>query len=64
MYLRQVEGLEVGSPKGAARAHVPIVSVPVHVYYPPPQDRVSHYRPFRDTVRIILVVLGLIFRLW
>lgn len=48
----------------AVRANVAIVSVPVQTYYPPPEDRVSHYRPFRDTVRIILVVLGLIFRLW
>jgi glycosyltransferase involved in cell wall biosynthesis len=48
----------------AARANMPIVSVPVQVYYPLPQERVSHYQPFRDTVRIIFVVLGLIFRLW
>jgi glycosyltransferase involved in cell wall biosynthesis len=48
----------------AAREGLPIVSVPVQVYYPPPRERASHYRPFRDTVRIIFVVLGLIFRLW
>lgn len=48
----------------AARAGVPIRSVPVRVYYPPAKERVSHYRPWVDTVRIIFVVLGLIFRLW
>lgn len=47
----------------AARAGVPIRSVPVDVDYPPIAERRSHYRPFVDTVRIIFVVLGLIFRL-
>ncbi len=47
----------------AARAGVPIRSIPVRVYYPPIDERVSHYRPWRDTVRIIRVVLGLILRL-
>lgn len=44
----------------AARAGLNIVSVPVRAYYPPPAERVSHYRPFLDTVRIIRVVLRLI----
>ena len=48
----------------AARAGLEIRSVPVHTYYPPPRQRLSHYRPVLDTVRIIFVVLGLIFRLW
>lgn len=48
----------------AARAGIPIRSVPVRVYYPPIAERVSHFRPFVDTLRIILVVLGLILRLW
>ncbi len=48
----------------AARASVPIRSVPVKTFYPPVQERVSHFRPVRDTVRIIFVVLGLIFRVW
>jgi len=46
----------------AARAGMPIHSVPVDVYYPPPAERVSHYAPWRDTLRIIGVVLGLILR--
>jgi glycosyltransferase involved in cell wall biosynthesis len=48
----------------AARAGVPIRSVPVKVYYPPVGEHTSHYRRVVDTVRIIFVVLGLIFRLW
>lgn len=47
----------------AVRAGIPIRSVAVEVYYPPAKERISHYRPFVDTVRIIFVVLGLIFRL-
>jgi glycosyltransferase involved in cell wall biosynthesis len=48
----------------AARAGMEIRSVPVRVYYPPVEERVSHFRPFLDTVRIVFVVLGLIFRIW
>lgn len=44
----------------AARGGLQIVSVPVRAYYPPPAERVSHFRPFRDTIRIIRVVLRLI----
>ncbi|MBI1817510.1 MAG: glycosyltransferase family 2 protein [Deltaproteobacteria bacterium] len=47
----------------AARAGLTIRSAPVDVYYPPADERVSHFRPFLDTVRIIFVVLGLIFRI-
>jgi glycosyltransferase involved in cell wall biosynthesis len=48
----------------AVRAGMAIHSVPVRVYYPPIAERVSHFRGFVDTVRIIFVVLGLIFRVW
>lgn len=44
----------------AVRAGLRVESVPVRVYYPPPAERVSHYRGFRDTLRIIFTVLGLI----
>jgi glycosyltransferase involved in cell wall biosynthesis len=44
----------------AARGGMQIVSVPVRTYYPPPAERVSHFRPFVDTVRIIRIVLRLI----
>jgi len=41
----------------AARAGIPIVGTPVRVHYPPPAERVSHYDPWRDTLRIIAVTL-------
>jgi glycosyltransferase involved in cell wall biosynthesis len=44
----------------AARGGLRVRSVPVAAYYPPAHARVSHYRPFVDTVRIIAVVLRLI----
>jgi len=48
----------------AVRAGLKVISVPVRVYNPPIATRVSHFRPVVDTIRIIFVVLGLIFRLW
>jgi glycosyltransferase involved in cell wall biosynthesis len=48
----------------ASRAGLPILSVPVTVHYPPPEERLSHYRKVRDTARIVLVVLGLMLRVW
>jgi glycosyltransferase involved in cell wall biosynthesis len=44
----------------AARGGMLITSVPVQAYYPPPHERVSHFRPVVDTVRIIVLVLRLI----
>src|SRR2546430_1208585 len=41
----------------AARRGMPVVGVPVDVHYPPVAERVSHYRPWRDTLRVIGVVL-------
>ena len=32
-----------------------IKSIPVSVYYPPPNERISHFRPFKDTVRISIL---------
>jgi glycosyltransferase involved in cell wall biosynthesis len=46
----------------AARAGIPIRSVPVETYYPPPAERISHYRKWRDTLRIIRVVLPFLIR--
>jgi glycosyltransferase involved in cell wall biosynthesis len=48
----------------AARARLEIVSSPTRVYYPPAEERVSHFRKVVDTVRIIFVVVGLMLRLW
>ncbi len=41
----------------AARGGIPVVGVPVQVHYPPVAERITHYRPFVDTVRIIRTVL-------
>lgn len=41
----------------AVRRGVPVVGVPVRVHYPPPAERVSHYRPWVDTLRVIATVL-------
>jgi hypothetical protein len=46
----------------AVRAGIDVRSVPVRVFYPPPDARVSHYDPLWDTVRIIEAVVGLILR--
>ena len=45
---------------------VPVVSVPVRVYYPPEGERVSHFRPFWDFFRIsvlnsVLTIAALLF---
>ncbi len=39
----------------AAWAGIPVLSVPVKVYYPPAGERVSHFRPFKDFTRISLL---------
>lgn len=46
----------------AARAGIPIRSVPVSVYYPPIAERRSHYRKVRDTLRIMRAVAPLLCR--
>lgn len=50
----------------AAWANVCVKNVPVHVYYPPAEERVSHFRPFWDFFRISILntVLVLITFLW
>jgi glycosyltransferase involved in cell wall biosynthesis len=47
----------------ACRAGIPTREVTVKVYYPPPAERVSHYRPVADTTRIVLTVLEIPCRL-
>lgn len=36
----------------AAWKGIPVTSVPISVYYAPPETRVSHFRPFKDFSRI------------
>jgi glycosyltransferase involved in cell wall biosynthesis len=39
----------------AAWNGIPVISVPVSVYYAPPEERVSHFRPFIDFTRISIL---------
>jgi uncharacterized protein (DUF2062 family) len=52
----------------AAWSKIPVRNVPIHVYYPPQSIKVSHFRPFKDLMRIVtldtLVFLYLIFWRW
>lgn len=50
----------------AAWKGIPVKNVPVHVYYPPAGERVSHFRPFRDFTRISILntVLVLVCLFW
>jgi len=43
----------------AGRARMPVVGVPVRVHYPPPDERISHYDKWTDTLRIIRTVVRL-----
>ena len=47
----------------ALRSGMPVECRTVKVYYPPADERVSYYRPWIDTIRIIFIVVGLILRL-
>ena len=39
----------------AAWKGIPVISVPVSVYYAPPGERISHFRPFIDFTRISIL---------
>jgi glycosyltransferase involved in cell wall biosynthesis len=50
----------------AAWADIPVLSVPVKVFYPPKEERISHFRPFEDFSRIfilntVFVILSVLF---
>lgn len=49
----------------ANRNDIDIISVDIDVYYPPPEERVTHFRPFIDVTRIVLLntyfILGTLF---
>ncbi|XZF15591.1 DUF2062 domain-containing protein [Chitinophagaceae bacterium MMS25-I14] len=36
----------------AAWSGIPVIAIPVSVYYPPADERVTHFRPFKDFTRI------------
>ena len=46
---------EVEAPVRASWKGIPIEAVPVSVYYPAPEERISHFRPFRDFFRISIL---------
>jgi glycosyltransferase involved in cell wall biosynthesis len=46
----------------AARRGLRLIGVPVAVHYPPVAERVSHFRPAVDTLRIIATVLRVLAR--
>jgi len=50
----------------AAWSGIPVISIPISVYYPPANERVSHFRLFKDFTRISILntVLVLIAFLW
>ncbi len=39
----------------AAWRGIQVKNIPIHVYYPPEEERVSHFRPLRDFTRISLL---------
>lgn len=39
----------------AAWSGVPVTYIPISVYYPPADERVSHFRPFKDFTRISIL---------
>lgn len=50
----------------AAWSGVPVISIPISVYYPKPEDRVSHFRPLKDFTRIsilntVLVLIAILY---
>ncbi|WP_435225192.1 DUF2062 domain-containing protein [Niabella hirudinis] len=51
LYTRKYE-LEIEVIVRLAWAGVPVHSVPITVYYPPKEERITHFRPFKDFSRI------------
>jgi len=56
-YTFEIEVLVRGSWAG-----LPILSTPIRVYYPPGEERVSHFRKFRDNLRLSLLHTWLVTR--
>lgn len=54
LFTRKYE-LEIEVIVRLAWAGVKVVSVPITVYYPPADERVTHFRPFKDFTRISVV---------
>ncbi len=52
---------EIESMVRCAWKGIPIIPVPIQVYYPKPEDRVTHFRPFKDFFRISVLNTVLVF---
>lgn len=67
-YLSKRFEFEVEAIVKAVWQGIPVTSVPVSVYYAPVDERISHYRPFVDFIRIsllnVLLVTLAIFTFW
>lgn len=68
--IRELEGIRLLSGKyefeleilvKAAWKRIPIREIPISVHYPPEGERISHFRPFRDFLRITLLNFLLVF---
>jgi glycosyltransferase involved in cell wall biosynthesis len=46
---------EIETPVRIAWKGVAVISVPVSVYYPPAEERITHFRPFKDFTRISIL---------
>lgn len=46
---------EIETPVRIAWKGIPVISVPVSVYYPPAEERISHFRPLKDFTRISIL---------
>jgi len=53
---------EIETPVRLAWKRVPVSYIPVSVYYPPADERISHFRPFKDFARIS--VLNTVLTFW
>lgn len=45
----------------ASWSGITVRNIPIHVYYPPREERISHFRPFRDFTRISILNTILVF---
>jgi glycosyltransferase involved in cell wall biosynthesis len=45
----------------ASWRNIPIISIPISVFYPPNNERITHFRPFIDFLRISLLNSWLVF---
>ncbi len=65
-YLTSKYEFEIEVMVRAAWSGIHVTSIPVSVYYPPAEERVSHFRPFKDFTRISILnsALTIIAFLW